>query len=491
MTRRSDRLNDRQGDLLERIADGDDLSNPESAPLRVSAHALQSRGLIAISKRKGFFAATITDVGRYYLRHGYHPENDRPSGWYAAGDSQNAEELISRLSKTKSGTVRVAEPDEKTRAAYRGAVYAARRSGLVPEGQAIRYTGRSEGDIVVRLLDTDEDADTDWYRIRQQARKSKAENKKLPQQDLSQLLIDNPAALQVSPGQWERAMQFLIDLNAAAARHDQEVRLTRRGEHAKLGYRIGTEKWELTLAEEYLNSRGGPADYWEIKSSYCKTTPTGKLRLTIGAYQGATNTHTWQDQNRSPLERRIRSIITDIKASHEEAARKAEDDYRKHQAYLAEANRKRMEERRQWEQITASAWPQAQAMLQRRTMVAALDAWRNAQDLREICTILDDTAAAAERAKDPHSATNLRNWCRVGRELADRLDPTTGPASLANLAFDVEPGADDLRPYLEGWSPDGPHQDYQRKPVEQLSLSKPWPSDWELGTLPLDHQSQR
>ncbi|MCP2298307.1 hypothetical protein APR11_004752 [Nocardia amikacinitolerans] len=484
MTRRSDQLNDRQGDLLERIADGDDLSSPESAPLRVSAHALQSRGLVTISKRKGFFAASITEVGRYYLRHGYHPENDRPSGWHSQGDSENAEELMSRLGKTSNGTVRVVEPDEKTRAAYRGAVDAARRRGLVPEGQAIRYTGRSEGDIVVRLLDTDEDTDTDWYRIRQQARKSKAENKKIPPQDLRQLLIDNPAALQVSNGQRERAMQFLIDLNVAAAKHDQEVRLTRRGEHAKLGYRIGTEQWELTLAEEHLNSYGRPADYWEIKSSYSKTTPTGKLRLKIGAYQGSTNTHTWQDQKRSPLERRIRSIITDIKASHEEAARKEEDNYRKHRAHMAEANRKRMEERRQWEQITAAARPQAQAMLQRRTMVAALDAWRNAQDLREICTILDDTAAAAEHANDPHSATNLRNWCIVGRELANRLDPTTGPASLANIAFDIEPGVDDLRRYLEGWSPDGPYRDYQRKPVEQLTLSKPWPLDWELGTLP-------
>lgn len=123
-------------------------------------------------------------------------------------------------------------------------------------------------------------------------------------------------------------------------------------------------------------------------------------------------------------------------------------------------------------------------MLQRRTMVAALDAWRNAQALREICTILDDTAAAAEHANDPHSATNLRNWCIVGRELANRPDPTTGPTSLANIAFDIEPGVDDLRPFLDGWSPDGPHQDYQRKPVEQLTLSKPWPSDWELGSLP-------
>lgn len=123
-------------------------------------------------------------------------------------------------------------------------------------------------------------------------------------------------------------------------------------------------------------------------------------------------------------------------------------------------------------------------MLQRRTVVAALDAWRNAQDLREICNVLDGTAATADNSNDPDSAANLRNWCVVGRELADRLDPTKGPAALTHIAFDIEPGADDLRTFLGGWSPDGQHQDYKRKSVEQLELSKPWPADWDLGMLP-------
>ncbi|MEV6135185.1 hypothetical protein AB0L63_03780 [Nocardia sp. NPDC051990] len=484
MVWRSDQLTDRQGDLLERIADGDDLSKPECAPHRVSARALQSRGLVTISKRKGFFAAGITDVGRYYLKHGYHPECDQTSGGYSYGDSENAELLISRLGTTSTGTVRITEPDEKTRAAYRGAVYAARQRGLVPDGQMLRYTGRSDGDIVVRLLDADEDNDTDWYRIRQKARKSKAAKKKVPQQDLRQLLIENPAALQVSDGQRDRAIRFLLDLNAAAAKHDQEVRLARRGEHAKLGYRIGTEQWELSLTEEYLNASGRTADYWEIRSSYSKTTPTGKLQLKIGAHPSMGNIHTWEDEKRSPLERRIRKIITDVKASFAESERRAEDSYRKHLAYLAQQNQKRLEERRQWELAMASAHLRAKAMLQHRTMVAALDAWRNAQDLREICSILDDTATAADHVNDPHAAANLRSWCAVGRELADQLDPTTGPDSLANMPFDIEPGVDDLRLYLDGWSPDGPRQDYQRKPVDQLELSKPWPPEWELRLLP-------
>ncbi|MGW4769844.1 hypothetical protein ACWEO2_17585 [Nocardia sp. NPDC004278] len=482
MVRRSDQINDRQADLLERIADGDDLSKPDAVSLRTTARALQARGLIAISKRKGVFAASVTDIGKYYLKHGHHPEAE--PGWYPHSDTTIAEELINRLRQRPDEAVRVAEPDEQTREAYRRAVYAARRGRLVPEGRILRYTGRFSGEVVVRLLDVDEDGDTDWYRIRAEARKAKAQNRKFPAQDLRQLLTENPAALQVSDEQRERAVRFLLELNAAAAKHDQEVRLTRRGQYARLGYRIGSVQWDLTLTEEYVNSYGRPADPWEIRSSYNRAKPTGKLQLKIGSPHSSSTANTWLDEKRSPLERRIRQIVTEVKASIAAAERRAEEAHRKHLAEMAELDRKRAEERGQWESAMGAARPKAAAMLQRRTLVAALRAWRDAQDLREICSVLDDTASAADRQGDTRLAENLRNWGAGGRELADRLDPTMGPESLGHVTFDIEPGGDDLRPYLGGWSPDGPHQDYYQKTVEQLKLTKPWPSDWELGKLP-------
>jgi len=61
------RLNDRQVMLLRRIADGDDLSAPEGVSYRISVRALQSRGLIRVSRKGGAWRATVTDVGRLYL----------------------------------------------------------------------------------------------------------------------------------------------------------------------------------------------------------------------------------------------------------------------------------------------------------------------------------------------------------------------------------------------------------------------------------------
>ncbi|MBF6063279.1 hypothetical protein IU500_17490 [Nocardia terpenica] len=482
MVQRNDQINDRQADLLERIADGDDLSKPEAVSQRASARALQARGLITISKRKGVFTASVTDVGRYYLEHGYHPEAER--SWSSFSDTAEAEDLIQRLRQSPDETVRVAEPDDRTRAAYRRAVDAARQGRLVPQGRTLRYTGRSSGDIVVRLLDADGYDDADWYRIRQTARKAKAQKRTFPAQDLRQLLTENPAALQVSDEQRERAVRLLLELNTASAKHDQEVRLTRRGEYATLGYRIGTEQWNLTLAEEYVNSYGRPANAWDIKSRYSSAEPTGKLQLRIGAPGYSSTASTWVDEKRSPLERRIRQVVAEVKARFAESERRAEEAYRKRLAEIAEEERKRAEERRQWDAAMASARPLAEATLRRQTLIAALRAWRDARDLREITNVLDDAASAADREGDAVLAENLRNWCAGGRELANRLDPTTGSASLGNVAFDIEPGADDLRPFLNGWSPDGPRRDNPRKSVEQLRLSEPWPSDWELGTLP-------
>jgi len=107
-------------------------------------------------------------------------------------------------------------------------------------------------------------------------------------------------------------------------------------------------------------------------------------------------------------------------------------------------------------------------MLRRRTLVAALCAWRDARDLRQICTVLDSAADLADQEGDPKLAANLRNWCAGGRELAQRLDPTAGPAAFGAIDFDLEPGSDDLRPYLKGWSPDGPRKDYYAKSLDEL-----------------------
>ncbi|MGV9663779.1 hypothetical protein [Nocardia niigatensis] len=484
MVRRSDRINDRQAELLKRIADGDTLGSAEAAPQRITARALQTRGLVAISKRGGVFIATVTDVGRYYLEHGQRPESEpEPEVAAAAGGRTrsavtDAKKLIERLRAAPDETVRISEPDEKTRAAYRRAIHAAKRDGLVPKSRVLRHTGRSAGDIVVRLLDADKPDETDWNRVRLKERKPE-----VPPQDLHQLLTENPAALEVSDSQRERALRFLLALNKVAKKHDQEVRLARRGRHAKLGYRIGAAQWQLALAEEYVDSRGNRVEAWEVaRFTYRHVTPTGNLRLIISS-NSAVDKNVWTDEKRRPLERQIDQIVADVSTSFADAARRAEENHRKWLAEMEEWERQEAEERREWEAVLSAARPKAVAMLQRHTLVAALHAWHDAQGLRQICAVLADAAVAADADGDPPRAANLRSWCATGLALADRMDPTADPASLGDIDFDVEPGPDDLRPFMAGWSPNEPGKDYSRKSLEELAFSRPWPAEWEIGRV--------
>ena len=69
-------------------------------------------------------------------------------------------------------------------------------------------------------------------------------------------------------------------------------------------------------------------------------------------------------------------------------------------------------------------------------------------------------------------AANLSSWRNAA--LAIRFDPTIAPASLANIDYDaLKPTHEDLRPYLDGWSPDHPQQDYPRKTKTGRSARNP------------------
>lgn len=67
-------VNDRQLEVLRWIATGcPDRAWPDESH-KHSARALQNRGLARVSRRGGKWAASLTDTGRHYLKHGEYPE---------------------------------------------------------------------------------------------------------------------------------------------------------------------------------------------------------------------------------------------------------------------------------------------------------------------------------------------------------------------------------------------------------------------------------
>lgn len=169
--RRWDPLTERQLDALRRVGNpGDEVSASDSSLAR-TIYALRDRGLVTTPRVDGVWTAQITDAGRFYLKHGHHPDRPGHSGDVKTKPVQSrpadqpqkpvrprakavevsAEELLSSLHK--DSRLRIVKPDRDTRAAWRRAIHAAKQSDLVPAGMHLRHHGRDDGDLIIELVE--------------------------------------------------------------------------------------------------------------------------------------------------------------------------------------------------------------------------------------------------------------------------------------------------------------------------------------------------
>lgn len=73
MSRRFPPLSARQLDVLRWLADGSPDRDWPDETYKHSARALQSRGLAEVTRKRKVWTASITESGRFYLRHGCYP----------------------------------------------------------------------------------------------------------------------------------------------------------------------------------------------------------------------------------------------------------------------------------------------------------------------------------------------------------------------------------------------------------------------------------
>jgi hypothetical protein len=187
----------------------------------------------------------------------------------------------------------------------------------------------------------------------------------------------------------------------------------------------------------------------------------------------------WADGKNSTLEKQIPRIIRKLQDLHDENLR-AHQQWLREQAERQAVEAKRREaEKLEWDAAMERARPQAVDALRRSTLIAALQAWRDARDMREICAALE-TAAQTARAGGQHDlAGNLESWRTAGLALADAVDPTSGADGIGHIDFELEPTPDDLRPFLNGLNPQGPGYSIYYSPQRPGKPSRPWPEAWE------------
>lgn len=183
---------------------------------------------------------------------------------------------------------------------------------------------------------------------------------------------------------------------------------------------------------------------WQrIQQEYVQT-PTGQLEIEADCgFSGELRRH---DGQRWRIEDKVWDVFATIERATEVRARqRAEQD-----RHAAAEERRRAERRERWEDAIAEARTRALEDQRVQALNDQLAGWQRARTVRAYADAIEDhlrRAAAAE----PAEAT--AEWIAWMRTYADRIDPVP---QLPHQPDESAINADDLRPYLRGFSPDGP-----------------------------------
>jgi hypothetical protein len=491
-------LNDRQLALLRRIGEGTEPVSSRTPELATTTYALRNRGLVATPRTAGIWTAVVTEAGQFYLEHGHHP--DDPSYLPSAASARPAPperrrqargaalgtDLIEEV-QAAGGTLYVAHPDDATRARYRRALHAAKQHGVVPAGFHLLHTGRDEGDVVIRLESDEHPDETDWNRIRLSVR-----DLITAPDALATLLQQDRHSIDVSDAVLERALQVVRLLAVEARRRGCQLGASRRGKPRGLHIHAGGHQFPVSLREE---CDAVPHEYsaaelrerrlysWRRVQPETDQVPSGRLRIELHGPPAEGVRH-WADDKRSPLERKLGSVIEEAGRLAKAADRAREVREREYAAQqevwrqeLAEQERKDAERKAAWNKAKNRARQRAQDDHRREIFSGVLDGWEAAGRIRAFCAVLGEAAAS-----DDAGTEAIARWLAWARAEADRIDPVRNLGLLAGAAFDTEPSADDLRPHLDGWDLSYPVRSREPRPGSRpASTSEDHSSEWQWG----------
>lgn len=278
------KLNDRQVSVLRQVSAGDGQVGSHTPDFAATVYALRARGLVTTPRENGAWTARITDAGDFYLRHGRHPDPQVENTTVTSGTSDlpDATRLVQLL--TDAGTLRIENPDETSRAAYRRAIHAATQRGLVPEGFLLRHTGRNGGDLIIQLVDAANPDETEWNRIRLGVRDQVAATP-----ELTRMLRANPDVMEVSESSMPRALGLVEELSRSAGRRGYTLAMSKKRKNKGLFIQAGERKFTVTLKEEYeevartsdQGTVGSKRYSWQRQPLVHESVPSGRLRLEL------------------------------------------------------------------------------------------------------------------------------------------------------------------------------------------------------------------
>jgi hypothetical protein len=478
MVNRTGPLNARQVEVLRWIADRCPDGVMKDFTYKTTAVALQGRQLVTVSRKGGGWQAAVTEVGTYYLQHGEYPAESSSSDHLSAqrknGSGQlgtvarssttgsvrpasltvpatstpaidrQAENLVRRVIRAGGVLVLDLEDDETD---YKALFAAAKRATSLPFGKQLkmRSVGPHWSDEYEIYLDED-------FEPRVPSRPVAVPERVAAYHPVVKAYRADPDRHEVSKDSLDRACRALQGLADEVQRRGYSIRMadSQRSVRLKDGQlELGIDGfWYRLRIQERAGSGGEPRPYtprgprlplWrEVRQT--TFVPTGELRITIGeGYSHEGRPAVFRDTKRASLEERLPALLRELEI------RALEDDWRRQQKQH-EADLRR----RRWAEAIERAKIDFREAQRTAVLTEQLDLWRMARDLD---AYLAEMAAVVARIPGKAASTAAEQWLHWVTEYRQRIDPLDQPLGMPT---ERKPSKEELKPYLNGWSPYGP-----------------------------------
>ncbi|MDX3240318.1 hypothetical protein [Streptomyces sp. ME18-1-4] len=426
-----------------------------------SVYAMRDRGLVTVTRGGDAVEVRVTPAGHFYLQHGHHP--DRPASALEAavgaasgpGEPETAgpdgegtrpaarrrsrvpysERPVARARRAKAtdlverlvaeGSVVVRDPDEAEAAEWGRAVNYAKRHGLEPPGKRIEKRSYGRRGLELYLAtgphpNSREQEPDETPRVTVPAQLRAAHPVVLA-------LRDDEGRLAMPSVLRRRALLLLQGLAAEAVRRGHEIR-DRPGCSWRVGevdVVIGGYACAVTIQQEFPQS----------------TDPERSRKLVIElGYPRSARQSRWGDRKRWVLEDVLGAVFKEIEA------RAVEDGLRRQAEALAKAEREV-----RWRAAMEEAKERAAQAQFAGILLEEVGRWQEATALRAYCDALEHRIAE-ETDADELQLVSARQWLAWARRYARSVDPLH---RLPDMPAPKDPGPEELKPFLKGWSPYG------------------------------------
>lgn len=434
-------LSEHQLEVLRWVADGCPEGVFEDVSVRISVAALRRRGLVETSGRGATWTANVTSDGVRYLELADSENPPKPRQASVSVTQQLVDEI---MAAGGSLTVRQLRYGEKG-VDYEKRVAAAQRHGKVPSGKLLVVSRLQFPELRIDLIDGPEGTDVELRPVPVPGRVSRYH-------PAVRTFRDHADTHTISRASLPRALRILQGLVVEAERRGHLV----GSEQATLGggrqrgeegrglpvFTVDAYSVAVDVVEEGLPSRG----YWEKKNrsytgyghaaklpprSEYEANATGRLTIELVGHWRSGRQKRWSDRKRWRVEDKLPELLREIEVRAAEHRHNVSENQR-----LAEVRQ------RAWEEAMDKARVRYAEQKRIDALFVAVEAWQRSEAIHAYCDALE---------RSGRGGLETVEWAR---NYADRQ------SSFRDLPIIPESstpaGLEELRPFLDGWSPHGP-----------------------------------